>query len=90
MLLGFFSERWFGKDWREVYLVLHEDSTLTWYSERGESSPEGGILLKDAPEMIAAGQVRTYYIFCIHLEILAHYTYKSHNKSGAFIRTYAH
>ena len=40
-----------------MYLVLHEDSTLTWYSERGESSPEGGVLLKDAPEMIAAGQV---------------------------------
>ena len=50
-------ERWFGKDWREVYLVLHEDSTLTWYSERGESNPEGGIFLKDSPEMIAAGQV---------------------------------
>lgn len=52
------KERWFGKDWREVYLVLHEDSTLTWYNERGDSSPEGGIFLKDAPEMIAAGQVR--------------------------------
>lgn len=59
------TERWFGKDWREVYLVLHEDSTLTWYSERGESSPEGGILLKDAPEMIAAGQV--IYFLRIHL-----------------------
>ena len=51
------SEKWFGKDWREVYLVLHEDSTLAWYAERGDSSPEGGIILKDAPEMIAAGQV---------------------------------
>lgn len=37
--------------------MLHEDSTLTWYNERGDSSPEGGIYLKDAPEMIAAGQV---------------------------------
>ncbi len=37
-------------------MVLHEDSTLTWYSDRGESSPEGGIFLKDSPEMIAAGQ----------------------------------
>ena len=58
----FFTERWFGKDWREVYLVLHEDSTLTWYSERGESSPEGGLLLKDAPEMIAAGQVFVLFL----------------------------
>ena len=53
-------ERWFGKDWREVYLILHEDSTLMWYSERGDSSPEGGVFLKDSPEMIAAGQVSTY------------------------------
>ena len=53
-----FSERWFGKDWREVYMVLHEDSTLMWYSEREDSSPLGGIILKDSPEMIAVGQVR--------------------------------
>lgn len=52
-----FLERWFGKDWREVYLMLHEDSTLNWYQERDESTPLGGILLKDSPEMIAAGQV---------------------------------
>ena len=50
-------ERWFGKDWREVYLVLHEDSALMWYNERDDGSPQGGILLKDAPEMIAVGQV---------------------------------
>ena len=45
----------FGKNWREVRLVLHEDSTLAWYLS--DSDQEGGILLKDAPEMIAAGQV---------------------------------
>ena len=28
-----------------------------WYSERDDGSPQGGILLKDAPEMIAVGQV---------------------------------
>ena len=55
-----FLERWFGKDWREVYLILHEDSTLMWYSERGDSSPEGGVFLKDCPEMIAAGQVSIF------------------------------
>ena len=56
-----FLERWFGKDWREVYLILHEDSTLMWYSERGDSSPEGGVFLKDCPEMIAAGQVSIFF-----------------------------
>ena len=53
-----FSERMFGKNWREVRLVLHEDSTLAWYLS--DSDQEGGILLKDSPEMIAAGQVRRY------------------------------
>ena len=48
-------ERWFGKNWREVRLVLHEDSTLSW--SLSDSDPVGGTLLKDAPEMIAAGQV---------------------------------
>ena len=28
-----------------------------WYNERDDGSPQGGILLKDAPEMIAVGQV---------------------------------
>ena len=38
-------------------MVLHEDSALMWYNERDDGSPQGGILLKDAPEMIAVGQV---------------------------------
>ena len=56
------SERFFGKNWREVRLVLHEDSTLAWYL--ADTDPEGGILLKDAPEMIAAGQV-----FCCYKDV---------------------
>ena len=28
-----------------------------WCNERDDGSPQGGILLKDAPEMIAVGQV---------------------------------
>ena len=40
-------------------MVLHEDSALMWYNERDDGSPQGGILLKDAPEMIAVGQVST-------------------------------
>ncbi len=50
------AERLFGKDWREGCLVLHEDSTLVWYSSPGDSSPAVGVRLKDCPEMIAAGQ----------------------------------
>ena len=28
-----------------------------WYNERDDGSPQGGIILKDAPEMMAVGQV---------------------------------
>ena len=48
------SEKWLGKNWREVQVYLHEDSTLMWYSG---SNPDGGVLLKECPEMIAVGQV---------------------------------
>ena len=41
--------------------MLHEDSTLAWYLS--DSDQEGGILLKDAPEMIAAGQVLFKLLF---------------------------
>ena len=59
-------------------MVLHEDSTLVWYLS--ESSQEGGVLLKDAPEMIAAGQVDLigYKTHDTHYKpILISYLYKS-------------
>ena len=49
-------------------MVLHEDSTLVWYLS--ESNQEGGVLLKDAPEMIAAGQV----------DIIGYKTYDRYDK----------
>ena len=49
-------------------MVLHEDSTLVWYLS--ESNQEGGVLLKDAPEMIAAGQV----------DIIGYKTYDKHDE----------
>ena len=49
-----------GKDLQEVYLILHEDSTLMWYSEWGDLSPQDGVFLKDCPEMIAVGQVSIF------------------------------
>ena len=52
------SERLFGKAWREEFVVLYEDSSLIWFRDRDRNEPEGGIFLKDAPEMLAAGQVR--------------------------------
>ena len=54
------SERLFGKAWREEFVVLYEDSSLIWFRDRDRNEPEGGIFLKDAPEMLAAGQVRRY------------------------------
>ena len=56
------SERLFGKAWREEFVVLYEDSSLIWFRDRDRNEPEGGIFLKDAPEMLAAGQVSTYLL----------------------------
>lgn len=59
------SERFFGKNWRWGTLALHEDSTLAWYNtempgERHSSEASVGVRLADAPEMIAAGQVKAF------------------------------
>lgn len=51
-----FKKRLFGKAWREEFVVLYEDSSLIWFRDRDRNEPEGGIFLKDAPEMLAAGQ----------------------------------
>lgn len=42
---------------KEAYVVLYEDSSLIWFRDRDRLESEGGIFLKDAPEMLAAGQV---------------------------------
>ena len=47
----------FGKAWREEFVVLYEDSSLIWFRDRDRLDPEGGVFLRDAPEMLAAGQV---------------------------------
>ena len=43
-------------------MVLYEDSSLIWFRDRDRLDPEGGVFLRDAPEMLAAGQVRIYSI----------------------------
>ena len=55
----------FGKAWREEFVVLYEDSSLIWFRDRDRLDPEGGVFLRDAPEMLAAGQVtfRKIYIY---------------------------
>ena len=52
----FFAERLFGKAWREHFVVLYEDSSVIWFRDRDRLDPEGGLFLRDAPEMLAAGQ----------------------------------
>lgn len=55
--LTFVIERLFGKTWREEFVVLYEDSSVIWFCDRDKLEPEGRIYLRDAPEMLAAGQV---------------------------------
>ena len=60
MIFCYFIERLFGKAWREEFVVLYEDSSLIWFRDRDRLDPEGGVFLRDAPEMLAAGQVKYY------------------------------
>ncbi|KAK6639713.1 hypothetical protein RUM43_007988 [Polyplax serrata] len=50
------AERLFGRDWREEWVTLFDDSTIAWFKEKDRHQPEGSILVKEAPEMTAAGQ----------------------------------
>ncbi|KAJ9589951.1 hypothetical protein L9F63_016935, partial [Diploptera punctata] len=50
------SQRLFGKAWREEWVVLYEDSTLAWFKEKGRLEPEGSLVVKEAPEMMAVSQ----------------------------------
>ena len=59
--LFWFEERLFGKAWKEEFVVLYEDSSLIWFRDRDRLDPEGGVFLRDAPEMLAAGQVHILY-----------------------------
>ena len=35
---------------------MYEDSSVIWFRDRDRLHPEGGLFLRDAPEMLAAGQ----------------------------------
>jgi len=51
-----YKKRLFGKDWREMFVVLYEDSSLVWFRDRGAKRAEGSLRLLDSPDLIAAGQ----------------------------------
>ena len=74
-----FSERLFGKAWREEFVVLYEDSSLIWFRDRDRLDPEGGVFLRDAPEMLAAGQVNQSMSICKHALICKRLIDKSKN-----------
>ena len=68
----------FGKAWREEFVVLYEDSSLIWFRDRDRLDPEGGVFLRDAPEMLAAGQVTLQrYIYTskltVYFRLLLHF-----------------
>ena len=84
-----FLERLFGKAWKEEFVVLYEDSSLIWFRDRDRNDPEGGIFLKDAPEMLAAGQVKEHLhpslgMVQIQFGFFFYQTFQNNN-SGAII-----
>nr|CAI5821621.1 unnamed protein product [Callosobruchus analis] len=46
----------FCKGWIEEWVVLYEDSTLAWYSDKGLSRPRGCVRISEAPELLAVGE----------------------------------
>ncbi|GBM63781.1 hypothetical protein AVEN_8876-1 [Araneus ventricosus] len=47
--------RFFGSNWRDVHSVLYNDSSFMWYENKSRQESKGGVVLKDAPELIAFG-----------------------------------
>ncbi|GFS28856.1 PH domain-containing protein [Trichonephila inaurata madagascariensis] len=50
-----YKRRFFGSNWRDVHSVLYNDSSLIWYKDKSRQESDGGLVLKDAPELIAFG-----------------------------------
>ena len=55
LILVHILETCFGSNWKEVELVLHNDSALEWFTDSGKQL--GGIEIKSSPEKMAAGPV---------------------------------
>ncbi|XP_037073376.1 uncharacterized protein LOC119094420 [Pollicipes pollicipes] len=50
-----YKKRFFGTNWREEYAILYDDSSLLWYKSKERSEPEGALVLRCAPELMAVG-----------------------------------
>ncbi|GIY79554.1 PH domain-containing protein [Caerostris darwini] len=50
-----YKRRFFGSNWRDVHSVLYNDSSLLWYKDKSRQESEGGVVVKDAPELVAFG-----------------------------------
>ena len=48
--------RLFSRYWREEFMVLYEDSTMAWFKNKSRSEPEGCLLLREAPQLMAIGE----------------------------------
>ncbi|XP_067127280.1 pleckstrin homology domain-containing family B member 2-like isoform X2 [Centruroides vittatus] len=51
-----YKKRLFCKDWKEHYVTLYNDSTLVWYKDRHSNEQEGGIYIKNSPDLMAFGE----------------------------------
>ncbi|XP_057378988.1 uncharacterized protein LOC130701054 isoform X2 [Daphnia carinata] len=51
-----YKRRLFSRYWREEFIVLYEDSSMAWFKDKSRSDPEGALMLKEAPELMAMGE----------------------------------
>lgn len=51
-----YKRRLFNRYWKEEFIVLYEDSSVAWFKDKNRTEPEGGLLLKEAPELMAMGE----------------------------------
>ena len=63
ILIAQILESCFGSNWKEVELVLHNDSAIEWFTDSGKQL--GGIEIKSSPEKMAAGPVGSLYTICL-------------------------
>lgn len=52
----FISGGFFCKGWCVEWVVLYEDSTLAWYTDKCLSRPKGYVRISEAPELLAVGE----------------------------------
>ncbi|XP_040576562.1 uncharacterized protein [Lepeophtheirus salmonis] len=51
-----YKKRLFGRGWRQEFVVLYEDSSLVWMRDQHRLEVDGRIMLREAPDLIAASQ----------------------------------